>query len=624
MGDAGGRRSTVAPAAALGQVAIVPDLESVYEGIEYPQGDAPNRVAEAYKKIEEGKAEISEAYLFCGRFNLDGQLLRESKDGSPNYRIARVTGTKNFLEAVAHTRNQFEETRKRVEQKENELIEANKLDKTKLWFVKEVSAREDNYSFVSNVDAGSIMAPDPNQYTEYTPFFGANFGRQQYYDQFTALARAFELFNHFPVAKRIITLLTQYALGRGFKVKVNNEAIFDKWDAHAKKTNFYRKIRKYWPVQYLVDGELFIDKIRWQSVDAQSIWDIITSNDSPGGGDDLEDVYYYQQMFQTITQTFSGIKVPGVTGSDKTNVGHYIIRQLPYDQIIHIKTNCYENEKRGRSSLYSTMAWCKHLRDLLFSQVAGENFRSNYIFDDEVDGSQAQVNQHALNYAYMPKPGSIFAHNTKIKRTVLNPLTGNATKNGVAQEILCLIGVSLGIPKDHLNAIIEGAGSRATALVGSEPFTKVIEDLQEDFEDLLYRLAETFCLQNNLPYDEQDWEFIFPSVTKDTTGDALSNLFIAQEAGWISKKRAAIMAAAELEVTQFDYDDEQDDIQTERKDNLNQASAGAGLPGAPPAPPMPPNPPVPPAFGGKGNKKANGSPIRGPGKQQTKDNLNNL
>jgi hypothetical protein len=466
-------------------------------------------------------------------------------------------------------------------------------------------------NFNSNSDLGSNQFLDPNQFTEFTPYFSGPFYKQQYMDYFKGHARAFQEWTHNPIAKRIVDILVQYALGRGFKIICKNKKFDTKWKEFARKNKIQFKMRKFWGREYLIYGEDFIDVLRWVSVDPSTIWDIICE----GYDEYIDDVLYYQQMFQTATQMYAGQSVKGVSKAKDSKIGHYVIRQIPYDQLIHIKTNVTSGEKRGRSVFYSILGWLKRLVDLYNAQVLGEQLRASFVWDDTIEGDGVDVAAHAAKYSYIPVAPSIFVHNTAITRKALAPMSGVTGGSGgeIGNQILALIATSQGFPKDHLNVVSSG-GSRATAIVGSEPFTKVIEDLQEDFSELTHRIIEEFCKQNRLEYNEEDWKVIFPSVTKDTIADVLKNIAMRESMGWISSRQAATLAAAECDDDEFDYDEMKKES---AKDTVNQDPANLHQPKAPPSG----------RFGVKPQAEEDGtkdSPLHGPEKAKIEKQHKNL
>lgn len=586
--------------AALTLPVTVPTSEDVYKDLENPKTTA---FAEVMKKVDEGKIVIDDAVLFCGRFDQNGMLLREAKSKSKPYRLVRLRTSKEYSEAIRESARRWAALPQRIEESGRKR-RAKEALRAKLRGRK---VRED--LFQSSSDLGSLFAPDPNQFTEFTPYFNGPFAKQQYFDYFKGHARAFQQWNHNPVARRIITLLVQYALGRGFKVIAKNDKISDKWDEFNTENRITYKMRKYWMTETLIYGEDFIDVLRWISVDPSTIYDIICE----GYGEFIDKVLYYQQMFQTATQTYAGQDVKGVPGARDSKVGHFIIRQIPYDQIIHIKQNVTSGEKRGRSVLYSVLGWLKRLTDTLEARALGEQLRASFVWDDCIDGTVEDVAAHGAKYNYIPVAPSIFVHNKAVERKPLAPMagiTGNGTTD-VVNEILCLIATGMGIPKDHFNVLVSSS-SRATAIVGSEPFTKVIEDLQEDCNDLLHQIIQRFCDQNGFDYKEEDWKIIFPSVVKDSTQDRLENIGYCESIGWFSKKRAATMAAAEMEQDDYDYDDEMQEIQKEG--DAAQVSGSVGWKPPPLPPPGRTSKQVPGGMGTPGDQGDN--PLHGDGKKK--------
>ena len=569
----------------------IPDFDEVYTPLENPKQSAIGRVMESVAK---GKAVIDDAILFCGQFSQDGRLLRESKRGARPYKLLKVGSPLEYREAMKRSKAVWDGLPGKVKESIRKREAMAKVKK---------ALRE---NFISNSDLGSAGGLDPNQFTEFTPYFSGPFYKQQYFDYFKGHARAFEQWTHNPVAKRIVDILVQYALGRGFKVKCKSKALADKWATFQRDNKIHHKIRKFWAREYLIYGEDFIDTIRWVSVDPSTIWDIICE----GYDEYIDKVLYYQQMFQTATQMYAGMAVKGVTGSKDSKIGHYVVRQIPYDQIIHIKTNVTSGEKRGRSVFYSILGWLKRITDLYNAQVLGEQLRASFVWDDTIQGDSGDVSAHAAKYSYIPIAPSIFVHNEAITRKPLAPMSGVTGSSGgnIGSEILSLIATSVGLPKDHLNVTSPG-GSRATAIVGSEPFTKVIEDLQEDFRDLLDQIIERFCRDNNTDYVEDDWKIIFPSVTKDTLADVLKNIATRESMGWISKRQAATLAAAECDDDEFDYDEM---VKEQAEDSATELGSNVHTPKLPPAGRL--GGQQPPQAGQDG-EEAPDNPIHGQGKK---------
>lgn len=570
-----------------------------------------NPVVDFNRQIEAGTARVVEAFLWKGKVDSRGKLIdketmREA-DIPAAYLIEHVVGHEAFVAA----KKKAEEVFKLQETRAQQGRDLNRRISEAVRLLKEDGLLEDN--FATDPSNASLNATgggnyDPNQYTEYTPTYGGPFFKQLYLtDYLTMHSRAFEQVNHHPIGKRIVDILAQYAFGRRFKVRIKDEKKEKAWNDFEKKINLTQRISKYWVREYVLYGELFIDKKTWQSIDPSTIWDVITDPDN------ILDVYYYYQSYTTAFQQFTGMKVKGAPGAENQKPVEYIIRQIPAQEVLHIKRNVVSQEKRGRSILFPVLGWLKRIKDLYNAEVISAWLQASFIWDDTIMGADTDVNAHAAKYAGMPAAGSVFVHNESVKRQPMSamPSGGSRSVSGIGEELLSFIATGVGIPKDFFNVIGGGGGSRATALVGAEPFTKVIEDIEADIENLLLGIASEVVPD----YQDGDVEFIFPSVTKDTTTETMKNIALGETLNWWSKETAAEMAAGEMNITTFNYDDEISKMQTAAK-----------------KPPLPPQG-TPPPVGRFGSPTGNGtgddgidksSPIHGTGKQRLKKQLGNL
>jgi len=576
------------------------------EFIEIQQTAVKNPVIAFTERLLKGEVMVEEAWLFEGKFNQRGKLMQEAShlkyhDMLVPYRLQHLTG-EEYVEALQKGADHFTSLPEKVlrleRAKQKHLEGVRKLQKAHLL--------EDDFS----VDA--LSGPyDANQYTEFVPTYGGPFNKQLYiYDYLTMHARAFEAWNHNPVAKRIVNALAQYAFGRRFKVRIKKDNLRKAWEEANKEHKFIHKASKFWSREYLIYGELMVDKLRWDSIDPSTVWDIITDPD------DIGDVYYYYQSYSTAFQTFTGYQVAGAPGSAKQEPLRYIIRQLPAKQVLHIKSNVVSQEKRGRSSLFSILGWLKRIKDLYNAEVIRAQLEACFIWDDTIDGGAGDVAAHAAAYASMPKPASIFVHNKAVERKPMQAISGGSTRSsgGVSDELLAFIATAIGMPKDFFNVLAAGGGNRATALVAAEPFEKVIEDLQADFEHLFQEIIYDIWEQAGLDYEDGDAEFMFPSVTKDTTTETVANLNRGEVMGYIDHQTASEMYAAEMNITNYDYDDVQSKIKDDRENGIDPLMP-------PPTRSGPAQEPVPGEDGVVGD---DASPIHGAGKTALKGQLKTL
>jgi hypothetical protein len=558
-----------------------------------------------------GKVRVVEAYLFEGKFDSNGKLMKdktllEASHMPQPFRTKRIVGHDAYVEAMKKAKKTFESLPEKIEKAE--AVARKKIAGLESMREKKLIEQDEFTMGSDNIATSYDMA----QYTEFTPIYGGPFNKQLYlYDYLTMHARAFEEKNHNPVAKRIIDVLAQYSFGRRFKVRIADARQKKAWEDFEAKNNIIHRMSEFWIREYLTYGELMINKNNWQSVDPSTVWDIITDPD------DITNVYYYYQSYPTAYMQFTGYSVPGAGGGKNVPPMEYIIRQIPYTQMIHIKGNVVSQEKRGRSVLFPVLGWLKRLKDLYNAEVLRSQLEACFIWDDTIIGSDADVQNHISKFAGLPQPASIFAHNEQVKRAPMQALSSGARSSlGVGDELLALIATAIGIPKDFLNIMsTSGGGSRATALVGAEPFEKVVEDLQAKFENLLLAIVEEVMEDAGLNYKKGDVEFIFPSVTKDTTTETIKNVAMGESLGYISRETAGDMYAGEMNITTYEYEKEQSKIK-------NQPP--------PPAMGMPPEGRFGVSPNGNGQGEPDGvvhnddSPIHGVGKSKLKNQLKNI
>jgi hypothetical protein len=602
--EAVGNSSTV-PTARMASAAFPqPNYDPDKEFLDIQQTLVRNPVVAFNERLVKGEVMVEEAWIYEGKFDFRGKLMKETEhlkyhDLTVPYRLRYVSGV-DYKVSLNKAAVYFESLPGKLD----------RLEKIKAKHVEGVRKLQKVHMLEDSFSLDSITGPyDANQYTEFVPTYGGPFNKQLYiYDYLTMHARAFESWNHNPVAKRIVNVLAQYAFGRRFKVRIQKPALKKVWDAANLENRFVHKASKFWSREYLIYGELMLDKLRWDSIDPSTVWDIITDPDNIG------DIYYYYQSYPTAFQTFTGYTVPGAPGSAQQAPLKYIIRQLPAKQVLHIKSNVVSQEKRGRSVLFSILGWLKRIKDLYNAEVIRAQLEACFIWDDTIDGSASDVSAHAAAYASMPKPASIFVHNKAVERKPMQAITGASGRSsaGVSDELLALIATAIGMPKDFLNVLAAGGGNRATALVSAEPFEKVIEDLQADFEHLFTEIAKDVFEQAGVEMEEGDVEFLFPSVTKDTTSETVANVNRGEVMGYIDHQTAAEMFAAELNITNYDYEEMMAKIEEDRENGIDPLMPPLGRSGSP----------IPGEDDGLVSDDT--SPIHGTGKKNLKGQLKTL
>lgn len=325
----------------------------------------------------------------------------------------------------------------------------------------------------------------------FTPLMMGPYYRQQYmYRMLEAKSKAYEAYVSNPIGHRIPQMISQFVLGKGVSAEFKDDRAQKIWDEFAKYnklgtarggvTRAGSKLRT-WAVMQSVDGESmfqFVDKgemLKVNSLDTATILDVVTD---PA---DIEKVFYYHQQYSTPYNQYA---VPGIPST------RYIIRQIPANEVLHVKLNVFDNEKRGRSDLYSVLGWLKRVKDLINANVIKAYFQACYTWDYTIKGSPAAVAAFAAkNQRNVPTPGSSYIHNENVIRELISPVSSAGT--GVEHDmmgLLNMISLGTGIPPVYLLGSM--AQSRAAALTETEPSAKFFFERQSVWDEILHEFAD--------------------------------------------------------------------------------------------------------------------------------------
>lgn len=410
---------------------------------------------------------------------------------------------------------------------------------------------------------------------QYLPLWPGPVTRQLYWqDYFAMSAKAFEAYNHDPVSWRSVHMKQEFALGKGLQAKVTfsagsaagqhhdaAQAVWDEfWDRNkmdARMDMFARDLS--WGgeqfMRYFQKGRM----LTVRSLDPASIYDLITDPE------DMETVFAYHQQFQTAYQLYAptgptppgGVQSP--TGPTQTGAAtRFIIRQILPQEIDHYRINTSAYERRGRSDLFPGLGWIKRLRDYLTSHVISADLASRICWDLTVKGNLTAVS--AVRNALFPggrppAPGSVFGHN---EASTLTPLVPQRSATGgrydpVLDALVTMVANSIGLPKDWLNFGMQN--TRAGALVATEPAARSLEELQGTVEGVVHDCFERVMRAAGIT--DAQIEITFPSIASEDRTQLLQDLAFAEANGWVAKATAGAIAAKNLGITSYDYEQEQ-------------------------------------------------------------------
>lgn len=430
----------------------------------------------------------------------------------------------------------------------------------------------DAYGY-SQVNAGKVG-------DDFIPLLGGPFNKQLYYFDYLKMhANAFYASNHDPVAHFITNILCDFVLGRGFRLDVvdgkDKEVAKVTWElfsdvnklqeekAHqlCRELSIYGEVMPWWlpnlqtKVSYQ-DGKKqapprgLIPRINL--IDPSCIWEIVTYPE------DISRPLYYQWIAPTQYQLYGGMDNGEYVPTQK-----FIYQQVPADQIQHYKINVASNEKRGRSDYFPILGYLKRLRDSVNYSIISDQKNSAWSIDTTIDGDQNDIDAYSADQQAMgtiPPAGSEFVHTKAVERQYLaNAGVSRGTSNSF-EWCLSMIAIGSGVPVSYFGSHLSGGQTRASAMVSTEPFAKRIETRQQImsriFKDMFYRLMKLYSL-------DAVCEITFPEIVVQDRSAKLRDLSIAYAQKWLSRENCATIAAKELGIDEFNWEEQKQKIDTD-------------------------------------------------------------
>lgn len=456
---------------------------------------------------------------------------------------------------------------------------------------------------------------------DFTPLLGGPFNKQLYYrDYLRMISACFFAYHHDPVARDVVSIITDFTIGRGFQLHANGkdeEKAQILWDAFSKVNDIPSQF-DYAGAELAIYGEVMWWKLphhntrisfdpfqgekiphglipRIRLIDPSNIAEIITVPE-----DIIKGVISYVWLAPTQYQMYSDGQQPSAK---------FIYTQIPADQIAHYKINSVSNEKRGRSDYFPALGYMKRLRDGVNYALVAQQKAAAWCIDTTIKGNDQDISDYMSDQRALgpiPPAGSEFVHTEAITRQYLSNSATN--KGGDAPTFnwcMNMIGMSAGIPLSYFGTHLSGAGTRANALVSTEPVAKKFERRRNVYDRMLRTMFADLMRQFGL---NADCEIIFPElITQDRTA-VLRDLSLSEMNGWISKQTAAERAAKEFDLKDYDYLAEQAKVKAD--------------PPMPTANPEATNPLTTPGKNGQ-TQKSNGA-MTGPEKTQVKNNMRQL
>ena len=419
---------------------------------------------------------------------------------------------------------------------------------------------------------------------DYVPQLGGPFSKQQYlYDYLRTQAYAFQEYHHHPLARAVVHITRDFVLGRGYRIDSEDKKALALWKAFEKANNL-QKLMEHIVTEGSVDGETMIwwlpnqdiyvnyqerpgqepaqGKIpRIRLLDPSTCWEIVTFPE------DINRVLFYWMIFPTQYQirtgSYAGQPVP---------TAKFIQQQLPADDVMHFKYNCFSNEKRGRPDLFPVLGYLKWVRDCINYKLIALKKQAAWTEDISVEGSQADVDnltQSLFNLGEFEPAGSRFIHTSKIKREYLANQHGSAGDESTLAQGISMIAAGTQIPVSYFGLEKSAGQTKASAIVGTEPVAKKFERRQLEVQRILQAMWDRFQEKYGVP--EAECRISFPEIISQDSSQKLKDIKFAEDCGYISRKTAAPLAAKEMGgLDNYDYEQEKVDIDAEQPGPIDQ------------------------------------------------------
>lgn len=464
--------------------------------------------------------------------------------------------------------------------------------------LREANIHEDSFAGDSGSNAGLVG-------DDFVPLLGGPFNKQPYiYDYLRAHAYCFHEYHHHPFARAIVHITRDFVLGRGYRVDSKDQKALALWRAFEEVNNLQQ-----FSEQLVTEGSIYGENMIWwlpnqevfiayqlpdsqkpaqgiipriRLLDPSTVWEIVTYPE------DITRVLFYQQVFPTQYQTYTGSDNGSPVPSSK-----FVMQQIPATDVMHFKYNCVSNEKRGRSDLFPVLGYLKWVRDCVNYKLIALKKHAAWTEDITVNGSQADVDNLAASLEALGEfepAGSRFIHTEAIKRQLLaNAGVGGGSNDETLDWGINMIAAGVQIPVSYFGLSKSAGQSRASALVGTEPVAKKFEQRQKEVKRVLESLWRRF--QDSYGVKGAECEVTFPEVISQDSDAKIKRIKLAEDCEYISRQTAAPMAAKELDIDNYDYNTEKALIQAEQPQPASptvinpltappQAAAKPGTPGA--------------------------------------------
>jgi len=334
------------------------------------------------------------------------------------------------------------------------------------------------------------------------------------------LDHALEAWRSNPLARRIVSLTTDYVVGSGISLHSPIESVQQLVDAFWQLNDMPRRCYQ-WCDELTRCGELFV-VLRSDDVSGASFVRAIPAVRIDAIATDEDDLERELRYHERVAGHLEGRWWPAAQGND----------ELP-QVMLHYAINRPVGCVRGDGDLGPILPWLRRYRDWLENRVRLNRYKTAFLWDVTVasrPGRGDVLRQKRYKYKTPPSPGSIIVHDDSEKWEAVAPKieAWDAKEDGKALRLAIAAGA--GIP---LHFLAEGeSATRATAAEMGDPTFRHYYQRQlfmgHLLRDLLtVALRRAWARGRGRRTADPQLSVTFPDVTKH------DNLKLAQSAAWI-------------------------------------------------------------------------------------------
>jgi hypothetical protein len=313
---------------------------------------------------------------------------------------------------------------------------------------------------------------------------GAPFGRttdRPWWEVREDLSDILEAWRTNPLARRIVSLTTDYVVGDGVTVASGATAAVRSfvggfWNHRQNRMG----LRLYALCDELTRaGELFLVLSR-NPADGMSYVRAIPASRIDKIEVDGEDYEREERYHEALPDRIEG----------RWWVSAQVASEDDDQVMVHYAVNRPVGALRGESDLMPILPWLKRYKAWLEDRVRINKYKGAFLWDVSIEGADTTaLRQKQAQYSKPPEPGSIIVHDEKEKWTAVRPEIGADQAETDGKAIRLIIAAGAGVP---LHFLSEGeSATRATAAEMGGPTFRHYAHRQLAFRAILEDLVAT-------------------------------------------------------------------------------------------------------------------------------------